>query len=236
MPGSDTWAYDEYTFLWNIWTFKHALIDGLRSPLTTDLIFFPVGMGLVMYTFNLVAAALALPIHLATNNIPLSYNLVNLLSSVLGGYGTFLLVRYLLRRQPVTAASSRSSFSPPLFSPVWSTPLHRAASVYLALGHTMIVTTQWVPFFALYFVRLLDRWRTRDALLAGLFLALALLTDMLYGVLLGLIAASCWWIGGSGIARHGVLPPTSGHGPLAGSGWANWLSWLHSPHCSAPPC
>ena len=57
VPGSDTWAYDEYTFLWNIWTFKHALIDGLRSPLTTDLIFFPVGMGLVMYTFNLVAAA-----------------------------------------------------------------------------------------------------------------------------------------------------------------------------------
>ncbi len=100
VPGSDTWAYDEYTFLWNIWTFKHALIDGLRSPLTTDLIFFPVGMGLVMYTFNLVAAAVALPIHLATNNIPLSYNLVNLLSSVLGGYGTFLLVRYLLRRQP----------------------------------------------------------------------------------------------------------------------------------------
>ena len=189
VPGSDTWAYDEYTFLWNIWTFKHALIDGLRSPLTTDLIFFPVGMGLVMYTFNLVAAALALPIHLATNNIPLSYNLVNLLSSVLGGYGSFLLVRYLLRRQP--GHPRQPSFvvfaSAVLAGLVYAFAASR--SIYLALGHTMIVTTQWVPFFALYFVRLLDRWRTHDALLAGLFLALALLTDMLYGVLLGLIAA-----------------------------------------------
>ena len=197
VPGSDTWAYDEYTFLWNIWTFKHALIDGLRSPLTTDLIFFPVGMGLVMYTFNLVAAAVALPIHLATNNIPLSYNLVNLLSSVLGGYGTFLLVRYLLRRQP--GHSRQQSFivsaSAVLAGLVYAFAASR--SIYLALGHTMIVTTQWVPFFALYFVRLLDRWRTHDALLAGLFLALALLTDMLYGVLLGLIAAVLlvdWWL------------------------------------------
>ena len=214
VPGSDTWAYDEYTFLWNIWTFKHALIDGLRSPLTTDLIFFPVGMGLVMYTFNLVAAALALPIHLATNNIPLSYNLVNLLSSVLGGYGTFLLVRYLLRRQP--GHSRQQSFivsaSAVLAGLVYAFASSR--SVYLALGHTMIVTTQWVPFFALYFVRLLDRWRTHDALLAGLFLALALLTDMLYGVLLGLIAAVLlvdWWLRDRKARRAAgdVRPPTT---------------------------
>ena len=61
VPGSDTWAYDEYTFLWNIWYFKSALIDQHISPLFTDLTFYPLGMGLVMYTFNLMAAALALP-------------------------------------------------------------------------------------------------------------------------------------------------------------------------------
>jgi hypothetical protein len=213
VPGSDTWAYDEYTFLWNIWSFKYALIDELRSPLATDLIFFPVGMGLVMYTFSLMAAALALPIHLATGNIPLSYNLVNLLSTVLGGYGTYLLVRYLLRRRSDLSPFAASAAAV-LAGLVYAFASSR--SIYLALGHAMIVTTQWVPFFALSFVRLLDRWRTRDALLAGLFLAFALLTDMLYGVLLGLIAGVLlvdWWLSSRKARRAG------GIGAPQGSGW-----------------
>lgn len=207
VPGSDTWAYDEYTFLWNIWYFKRALIEQHSSPLATGLLFYPVGIGLVMYTFNLVAAALALPIHLATGNIPLSSNLVNLTSSVLGGYGVFLLVRYLLHTRPVSSDQSTAAHTALRCAP-FTTPAAIIAgliyafassrSVYLALGHYMIVTTQWVPFFLLYLARTLDRWRTRDAALAGLFAALALLTDMLYGVLLGLMAAVLlvdWWLG-----------------------------------------
>ena len=134
---------------------------------------------------------------------------------MLGGYGTFLLVRYLLRRQP--GHSRQQSFivsaSAVLAGLVYAFASSR--SIYLALGHTMIVTTQWVPFFALYFVRLLDRWRTHDALLAGLFLALALLTDMLYGVLLGLIAAVLlvdWWLrdGKARRAAAAARPRTTG--------------------------
>ena len=211
VPGSDTWAYDEYTFLWNIWYFKHALIDQLSTPLHTDLIFYPVGMGLVMYTFNLLAAALALPIHLATGNIPLASNLVNLASTALAGYGTFLLVLYLLRPAAVNSDRStvNSRFSPATFhlSPFTLLAafiaglIYAFASsrmVYLALGHYMIVTTQWLPFFLLYFVRILDRWRSRDALIAGVFAALCLLTDMLYGVLIALMAGVLlldWWLG-----------------------------------------
>ena len=209
VPGSDTWAYDEYTFLWNIWYFKSALIDQHISPLFTDLTFYPLGMGLVMYTFNLMAAALALPIHLATGNVPLSSNLVNLASSVLGGFGTYLLVLYLLRTRVHRSAAqtslaypqNRRAFGPRLHAPAIIAGLIYAfaasRSVYLALGHYMIVTTQFVPFFLLYFMRLLDRGRTRDALLAGLFAALNLFTDMLFGVLLGLMAAVLlldWWL------------------------------------------
>ncbi len=194
VPGSDTWAYDEYTFLWNIWYFKSALIDQHISPLFTELTFYPLGMGLVMYTFNLMAAALALPIHLATGNVPLSSNLVNLASSVLGGFGTYLLVLYLLRGR---ARRSASAFHAPAIIAGLIYAFAASRSVYLALGHYMIVTTQFVPFFLLYFMRLLDRGRTRDALLAGLFAALNLFTDMLFGVLLGLMAAVLlldWWL------------------------------------------
>ncbi|MCB9143689.1 MAG: hypothetical protein H6646_15600 [Anaerolineales bacterium] len=193
VPGSDTWAYDEYTFLWNIWYFKSALIDQHISPLFTNLTFYPLGMGLVMYTFNLMAAALALPIQLATGNIPLASNLVNLASSVLGGFGTYLLVLYLMRsraRRPAPVRHAPAIIAGLIYA------FAASRSVYLALGHYMIVTTQFVPFFLLYFVKLLDRARTRDALLAGLFAALCLLTDMLFGVLLGLMAAVIllvWW-------------------------------------------
>ena len=27
VPGTATWAFDESTFVWNIWYFKHALLD-----------------------------------------------------------------------------------------------------------------------------------------------------------------------------------------------------------------
>ena len=34
LPGIPQWAFDESTFVWNIWTFKNALIDNLRTPCT----------------------------------------------------------------------------------------------------------------------------------------------------------------------------------------------------------
>jgi hypothetical protein len=48
VPGSDTWAYDEYTFIWNIWYFKHAAVDLLSNPLHTDLIYYPLGIDLIL--------------------------------------------------------------------------------------------------------------------------------------------------------------------------------------------
>jgi hypothetical protein len=235
VPGSDIWAYDEYTFLWNIWYFKHALIDHLSTPLHTDHLFYPVGMGLVMYTFNLLAAALALPLHLATDNIPLASNLINLASTALAGYGTFLLVLYLLRPQAVNSQQltingrpTPATFHLPPFTlaaAFIAGLIYAFASsrmVYLALGHYMIVTTQWLPFFLLYFVRTLDRWRSRDALLAGVFAALCLLTDMLYGVLIALMAGVLlldWWLGYRRQRRTGqaaqAIPWTRALGRLA---------------------
>ncbi|MFZ1506622.1 MAG: hypothetical protein WAV74_07525, partial [Anaerolineae bacterium] len=35
VPGSATWAFDEYTFLWSAWWFKTAALDLHSSPLHT---------------------------------------------------------------------------------------------------------------------------------------------------------------------------------------------------------
>ena len=52
VPGVPQWAFDESTFLWNTWYLKYTLVDNLSSPLHSDLIWYPLGIDLVLYTYN----------------------------------------------------------------------------------------------------------------------------------------------------------------------------------------
>src|SRR5512146_3163009 len=67
LPGTATWAFDESTFAWNIWYFKHALLDLHTSPLHSDLIWYPLGIDLILYTYNFFNAVVALPLQLVAN-------------------------------------------------------------------------------------------------------------------------------------------------------------------------
>ena len=95
VPGVPQWAFDESTFVWNIWYFKHALVDNLSNPLHSELIWYPLGIDLVLYTYNFFHALIAQPLMLAFN-LPVASNIALLFSTVMSGYGTFLLVRYVL--------------------------------------------------------------------------------------------------------------------------------------------
>jgi hypothetical protein len=44
VPGSETWAFDEYSFVWSQWWVKHALFDANTSPLATRYVFYPLGV------------------------------------------------------------------------------------------------------------------------------------------------------------------------------------------------
>ena len=65
VPGIAQWAFDESTFIWNIWTFKQALVDNLRSPLHSELIWYPLGIDLILYTYNFFHAIIAQPLLVA---------------------------------------------------------------------------------------------------------------------------------------------------------------------------
>src|SRR5690554_1294054 len=67
VPGIAQWAFDESTFLWNVWYFKHALVDQLSSPLHSELIWYPLGIDLILYTYNYFHALLVQPLMLAAN-------------------------------------------------------------------------------------------------------------------------------------------------------------------------
>lgn len=197
VPGVAQWAFDESTFLWNIWYFKHALVDQLQSPLRSELIWYPLGIDLVLYTYNFFHALIAQPLMLAIN-LPFASNVALLSSTVLSGYGTYLLVRYLLARHvadnaplatPLPAVTIDQTLAAFVAGALYAFASNRA--IYAALGHYDMVTTQWIPFYALMLLRSLDRALTpgrryRAAALAGFFFALNGLAEMITALFLAI--------------------------------------------------
>ena len=197
VPGVPQWAFDESTFLWNAWYLKHALVYNLSSPLHTDLIWYPLGIDLVLYTYNFFHALLAQPL-MAAVNLPFASNLALLTSAALSGYGVFLLVLYLLgKRTGPDRTVEIAAFAGGL---LYAFASNRA--VYATLGHYDMVTTQWIPFYTLALLRSLDfqltrSARLRTAALAGLFLAFNGLAEMITALFLGIftlivVASELW--------------------------------------------
>ena len=215
VPGVPQWAFDESTFVWNIWQFKHALIDNLQSPLHSELIWFPLGIDLILYTYNFYHVLAAMPLALAVN-LPFASNVTLLSSTVLSGYGTWLLVSYLLMRlsdweierlgdspadrlgAPIPQSLNRLISQSPNLPIFWSAfaagAVYAFASnraVYAALGHYDMVTTQWIPFYALALLRILDPQlaparQRRWAILGGVFFALTGLAEMISALFLAM--------------------------------------------------
>ncbi len=210
VPGSDTWAFDEYTFVWNIWWFRHALLDLSVNPLHSDYIFHPLGMDLVLYTYNLFNAMLALPL-LDWLGVVLASNLVLIATTVLSGWGTWLLVRWLLARTQ-GAIGTVSDVAAWGAGVLYALGAYRA--VYAALGHYDLVSTGFFPLFTLFFLKTFwGRGRQANdstqaistssratywipALLTGIFMTSILLSEMSLGIfaaMLGLILMVFTW-------------------------------------------
>ena len=185
IPGSAVWAFDESTFVWNMWWFKFSLLDLGQSPLHTDYIFYPLGIDLVLYTFNFFNALLGLPFQMVFP-LPLASNLVILFSFVLSGYGTYLLVLYLLtngrREDEKRAPILRYQLGAFIAGAVYAFSASRM--IYAALGHYDMVTAQWFPFYSLFLLKALREPGYRNAVLAGMFAVFALLAEMIFGVFL----------------------------------------------------
>ncbi len=217
VPGSDTWAFDEYTFVWNTWWFRTSLLELGQDPLHTSYTFYPLGVSLALYTYNLFNAIIALP--LALLPLPAISNLTFLVTTTLTAYGSFLLVRYLLTAGPpvddgdagrgtgVQATAAAGTFAAFLAGLIYAFGSYRM--VYAAIGHYDMWSTAWIPFYTLYFLRTVDQGgRPRHAVLAGLFFALAMLNEMIFGVFLAILSAILLAFALVGRTRH--APPVTG--------------------------
>ena len=180
VPGSAVWAYDEYTFVWNMWWVKFSALNLGQWPFHTDYIFYPLGIDLISYTLNLFNGLMGLPLQLVLP-LPLASNLVILFACVMSGFGAYLLGTYLLRGAERAPGSVRGVR---LAAFIAGAAYAFAASrmIYLALGHYNVVTAQWFPFYALFFLK---TWREpgyRNPVLAGVFTTFILLAEPFFGV------------------------------------------------------
>ena len=188
VPGSDLWAFDEYTFVWDIWWFKHALLVLQQSPLTNNYIFYPLGINLALFTLTVFNGALA---HAAAA----------VASAAIGQQPDHAvrLRRVGLRHVPVgrgpaaqTRGKSRSDraidIAAVVAGTVWRVRDQQVCPPTPRIGHYNVVGTEWVPFYVLYLGRCLRRPSRRSAVMAGVFLALALYVEMFVVVFLGAVS------------------------------------------------
>lgn len=183
IPGD---SFDGWQNYWNLWWTKLALVDGLRSPFTTDLLYFPTGVNLYFHTLNVFNGVWSLPIQLPWGLIP-AYNAVVLFSFTLAGYGAFLLTRWAIGMKAGVAPMLAAFLAGLIFT---FAPFHMAH----LLGHMQVLSYEWLPFYALALLHAMSQRQARrswlrPALLAALFLTLAALCDWYFALYLALFTA-----------------------------------------------
>jgi hypothetical protein len=181
---------DRQDALLNVWITAWDGHQLLTDPLHLfdANIFHPYARTLAYSELLLGNALWAMPITAVSGNPVLGYNIVLLLSFVLSGFGTFLLVR----------ALTRSSSAGLVAGIIFSFSAYRMTN----LAQAQLLTTQWMPFALLALVQLARQPRPRHAATFVLFFCLQVLSSFYYGILLALaVLGFVIWEFGIGVLR-----------------------------------
>jgi len=206
IPGD---GFDGWQNYWNLWWVKRALLEFKSHPFFTPLLYHPTGVSLYFHTLNIFNGLLALPVQLFFGLIQ-AYNVVAVFSFVVGGYGAYLLILYLLRREGSGGDFRAPSHLAAFVGGVVYTfsPFHFAH----LLGHMQVLSLEWIPFYVLALLKVTESVLTshrfgrrmyfwpgpaKETGKAALFLALIGLCDWYYVLYCGLFTvlwlASCTW-------------------------------------------
>jgi hypothetical protein len=237
---------DDPAITWNLWWVKHAILNEGHNPFQSDYIFYPVGINLAFYTLTVLNAVTTLPLTL-NFGVVVAGNLHLAFTFIAGGYGTFLLTRYLLVTTftaPTPASQSSAKARPAATGNLaWACAaiaggfyvFASSKLFYVALGQFNIASSHWVPFAVLYVIRTHRRpTQLKNAFMAGLFLTLQAWSEITYASFLLVFIAFYWlyWLV-SGIARRFLLSRQAVEGKQAALTrplrvWPAGAAWLRS--------
>ena len=161
---------DGSMLVWNIWWVEKALTSARDSLLFSDYIFYPIGTSLTFHTLTLLNGIIAFPFLLITNNILLIFNILTFFTFVLSGFGTYLLVDYLVKNK------FAAFFSGIVFA---FCPSH-----FVKVSFINYLSTQWLPFYILFLIKSLEEEKSKylNIFLASLFLLFNSLICEIYGL------------------------------------------------------
>ncbi len=209
LPGEGT---DSWQYLWNFWWFDQALFHG--QPLySTHAQYYPQGTSLLFHTLSPLNSLVGLPARLLGGYVA-AYNLVVLLSTVLSGYGVYLLTREVLSED--TADASPALHLAAFFAgAIFALAPYRSAHL---LGHLSLVSTETLPFFTLFAFRALRRPGWKAALGITLSWLAAALIDWYYPFYMLLLAAFflAWALGEALLRRRSQIDLLRSGATLAG--------------------
>jgi hypothetical protein len=184
---------DAFCHLWLFWWFRYSIFERFVSPFFTDFIFYPNGVNLSLSIVPF-STVFSVPLQGLFGLIPAN-NLLILLSFLMTAWSTFALTEYL------TGCRVGSFVAGVIFA------FSRYRFDAMAYGLTGIITTQWLPLFALYFLRALREKSRTDSILAGVFFALVCLSDWYYAVISTFFALALLASHFAGNFR--LMPPSS---------------------------
>ncbi len=214
---------DDPALAWNLWWVPYAILNLNTSPIYTDYMFYPIGLNLAFYTLTYLNAFLSIPIQFAFNVIAAA-NVNLLLSFALGGFGTYLLVKYLFQ---VCRGGACPRPNLQIFAAFAAGALDAFSSnkmLYASLGQFNIASSHWIPFYILFLLKLTAlrpsphalRHSIRLGFLLGLFLLFQALSEFIHASFLIIFTAlylAYWLIANR--ATHRVAPIALGLGSAA---------------------
>ncbi|AKJ38907.1 hypothetical protein [Methanosarcina barkeri] len=168
IPGSG----DAFQWIRILWYTPVAIFNPNLTTLTHDyLIFYPDGIPASPFqsAFNQILSYVLSNIM----EIHVVYTILWLLSFIFGAYGTYLLVRYL------TGDRTSSFIAGIVFA---FSPYHFVHS----LGHFGATSIEWIPFCALYLMKMFKEGGVRNSFFAGIFFILVAMSDLQYMVFMGI--------------------------------------------------
>src|SRR5581483_1505897 len=160
-----------YLHAWDV----HALLSHPASLFDTNM-FYPAKNTLALSENLLGDQIFFAPVYLLSGNPLLANNIVVFLSFVLGFLAMYWLIKW------ATGSSGAGIVAATVFV--------FAPARVSQLGHTQLLSTQWLPVIVLFFFRFLARRKTVDVALFGLAVLLQILCSLYLGYFALLTAAS----------------------------------------------
>ena len=198
VPGD---GIDDPALVWNLWWIKVRLVDQLAPNIfDAGWMFHPIGVNLAFYTLTPLNGLMSIPLQSALNLV-LANNLLLWLHLTLAAYGAFLLSTWFLDLVGYRDAAGKTSewgdSTQAFWFAVTAGIIYSFASsklFYASLGQFNIVSSHWIPFCVLYFLRTTWNARTHidvhSALMAGLFFGFQSWAELTYASFLLIFAGA----------------------------------------------